>query len=50
MRKFRFWKAAALAFIMGVPMATEAKAQFGGGIVEAIFALTFGILDVAGDS
>lgn len=50
MRKFRFWKAAALAFIMGVPMAAEAKAQDAGGIIEAALALTFGIIDVAGDS
>lgn len=50
MRKVRLWKAAALAFIMGVPMATEAKAQDAGGIIEAVFALTIGIIDVAGDS
>lgn len=50
MRKFRLWKAAALAFIMGVPMASEAKAQDAGGIVEAALALTFAIIDVAGDS
>ena len=50
MRKYRLLKAAALAFIMGLPMVSEAKAQDVGGIIEAVFALTFGIIDVAGDS
>jgi len=50
MQKFRLWKAAALAFIMGVPMAAEAKAQDAGGILDAALALTFSVIDVAGDS
>ena len=50
MRKFRVLKASVLAFIMGVPMAAEAQAQGIGGLIEAAFALTFSIVDVAGDS
>ncbi len=50
MRGYRVWMAAILAFIMGVPMAAEAKAQGIGGIIEAAFGLTFSIIDVAGDS
>lgn len=50
MRKYRLLKAAALAFIMGLPMASEAKAQDVGGIIDAALALTFGIVDVAGSS
>lgn len=50
MRMFRLWKAALLAFIMGVPMASEAKAGSGFDIFESALALTFSIVDVAGDS
>ena len=50
MRKIRFWSAAALAFIMGIPMATEAKAQDTGGIIGSALGLAFGIVDVAGSS
>jgi hypothetical protein len=50
MRKFRFWQAAVVAFIMGVPMASEAKAGSGFDIFEAALALTFSIIDAAGDS
>ncbi len=50
MRKLRLWQAALLAFIMGVPMASEAKAQGVGGIIDAVLGLTFSIVDVAGDS
>lgn len=50
MRRFRLWKAFALAFVMGVPMANEAKAEDALDIVAASLALAFSIIDVAGDS
>lgn len=49
MRKIRFWAASMVAFIMGIPMALEAKAG-AGGIIDSSLGLAFSIADVAGDS
>lgn len=49
-RRLRWQVAAVVAFLMGVPMAEQAKAADGGNIVEAAIALTLSIIDIAGDS
>ncbi|MBN2446506.1 MAG: hypothetical protein JXO22_07270 [Phycisphaerae bacterium] len=50
MRKFKVMPAAMLALLLGFPMAEEAKAQGVGTIINGGIALTFGILDLVGDS
>jgi hypothetical protein len=42
--------AALVAFVIGVPLAEQAEAADGGGIVWAAIDLAFSIADVAGDS
>ena len=46
----RWYTAGLVAFLIGVPMAEQAKAQDTGGIIEAAIALTLSIASIAGDS
>jgi len=46
----RWYTAGLVAFLMGIPMAEQAKAADGGNIVEAAIALALSIASVAGDS
>lgn len=50
MRKVRLLTASIVAFIMGIPMAAQAKAGGAGGILDSSLGLAFSIADVAGDS
>ena len=49
LKRLRWYTAALVAFVMGVPMAEQAEAA-NGGIVWAAIDLAFSIADVAGDS
>ena len=42
--------AALAAFVVGIPMASQAKADDVGNLVESIFSFIGAIIDVAGDS
>lgn len=49
-RGLRWKAAAAIAFLMGVPLAEQARAQDVGDIVSSAIALALAIIDVAGNS
>ena len=50
LKRLRWRAAVVIAFLMGVPFASQAQADDGGSIVNAALSLIFGIVDVAGDS
>ena len=49
-RKLRLAAAAVVAFVMGIPMASQAMADDVGNIAGAAVSLTSAIIDVAGNS
>jgi len=49
-RKVRWYMAAAIAYLLGFPMAEKAMAGDAFDIVGAALSLAFAIVDVAGDS
>ncbi|MCB9851263.1 MAG: hypothetical protein H6817_11240 [Phycisphaerales bacterium] len=50
LRKVRWYAGAAIAFLMGFPMAEKAMADSAVDIVSASLSLAFAIASVAGDS
>ena len=48
--KVHLWVAGMVAFVLGFPMAAKAQADSAWDIVDAVFALVDGIVDLAGDS
>ena len=48
--KWRLRMAALVAFVMGIPMAEQARADSAGDIFNAAWALVESIIDIAGDS
>ena len=50
LKKLRWRVAALVAFLMGIPMVEQARADDVGDIVDSVFSLVYSILNVAGDS
>ena len=50
LKRLRWGAAALVAFLLGVPFVSEARADDWGRIVRGVFQMVFGIVDVAGDS
>ena len=50
LKRLRWYTAGLVAFVMGVPLAEQAEAADGGGIVWAAIDLALSIADISGDS